>query len=271
MKTRILTLVALAGLGGTALAQDGGARRPAGGGGLLAALDSDGDGKLSSNELDRAVAVLRSLDEDKDGTVSGPEMGIRPGGGGPGRRGPTAPPFDQWDANGDGKVSREEAPERAHERWNRMDRNGDGFIDQKEQEEVQAMFRRMRERGGPQTGGGRGARGEGIWKVLAEKYDRDKNGEITLEEYGRSEERFGQLDKNDDGKLTLADLTSGRRNAGAGNTVRGPEGPPKVGDEAPDFELPFATKDGKVAEGRNVRLSSFKGEKPVALIFGSYT
>ena len=39
----------------------------------------------------------------------------------------------------------------------------------------------------------------------------------------------------------------------------------KVGDLAPDFELP--TKDGD----RKIRLSSFQNQKPVVLIFGSYT
>ena len=39
----------------------------------------------------------------------------------------------------------------------------------------------------------------------------------------------------------------------------------KVGDRAPDFEL--KTTDGSSA----VRLSSFQGQKPVVLIFGSYT
>ncbi len=40
---------------------------------------------------------------------------------------------------------------------------------------------------------------------------------------------------------------------------------PKVGDMAPDFEL-------SDANGENaVRLSDFRGNKPVALIFGSYT
>ena len=40
---------------------------------------------------------------------------------------------------------------------------------------------------------------------------------------------------------------------------------PREGDLAPDFEL-FGIN------GENsVRLSDFKGEKPVALIFGSYT
>ena len=40
---------------------------------------------------------------------------------------------------------------------------------------------------------------------------------------------------------------------------------PKAGDEAPDFEL----RD--VTEENSVRLSDFRGEKPVALVFGSYT
>jgi peroxiredoxin len=40
---------------------------------------------------------------------------------------------------------------------------------------------------------------------------------------------------------------------------------PKAGDLAPDFSLSDVT--GKM----NVRLSDFRGKKPVALVFGSYT
>ena len=40
---------------------------------------------------------------------------------------------------------------------------------------------------------------------------------------------------------------------------------PKVGETAPDFELPVLHGDGK-----SVRLSDLRG-RPVALIFGSYT
>lgn len=40
---------------------------------------------------------------------------------------------------------------------------------------------------------------------------------------------------------------------------------PAAGAEAPDFELPRLGSDD------HVRLSSFRGRKPVALIFGSYT
>ena len=41
--------------------------------------------------------------------------------------------------------------------------------------------------------------------------------------------------------------------------------PPKVGEPAPDFEL--KTLDGK----ETIKLSQFKGSRPVVLIFGSYT
>jgi hypothetical protein len=40
---------------------------------------------------------------------------------------------------------------------------------------------------------------------------------------------------------------------------------PAVGDEAPDFDLPL------LGSSARVRLSSFRGTRPVALIFGSYT
>jgi hypothetical protein len=40
---------------------------------------------------------------------------------------------------------------------------------------------------------------------------------------------------------------------------------PAVGDVAPDFDLPLRGSSARV------RLSSFSGTRPVALIFGSYT
>lgn len=43
---------------------------------------------------------------------------------------------------------------------------------------------------------------------------------------------------------------------------------PKVGDEAPDFEL-YRLDDKK--QETPVRLSDFEGKKPVVLVFGSYT
>ncbi len=47
--------------------------------------------------------------------------------------------------------------------------------------------------------------------------------------------------------------------------ARREERAPKVGEEAPEFELPLLQ-----GEGKTVRVSELRG-KPVALIFGSYT
>lgn len=50
---------------------------------------------------------------------------------------------------------------------------------------------------------------------------------------------------------------------------------PKVGDDAPDFELPMMINDGDFyrlkLSGGKVKLSDSKGKRPVVLIFGSFT
>jgi hypothetical protein len=64
----------------------------------------------------------------------------------------------QFDADKDGKVSREEAPEPMRNFFDRMDSNSDGFIDA---EEIASMRRRFSEGGGGPPGGGPGAGGPG--------------------------------------------------------------------------------------------------------------
>ena len=110
-------------------------------GGLFGALDRNGDGKIDADEIDLAVASLRKLDKNKDGEITREEMGFsfQRGGGQSTRRGFQG--FASLDKDGDGKISKEEAPERMKERFDRMDANGDGFIDKKEQEEIMRRFR----------------------------------------------------------------------------------------------------------------------------------
>jgi hypothetical protein len=83
-------------------------------------------------------------------------MGGGPGGpgGGPGQQGGGRPStdWDELDKDGDGKVSKEEAPERMQRFFDRIDTNGDGFIDEEEQEESR---RRREERQNNGGGGGR--------------------------------------------------------------------------------------------------------------------
>ena len=134
---------------------------------------------------------------------------------------------------------------------------------------------------------------------LLHKYDADRDGKINRKEYPRTDAAFTNLDRNRDGSIDAADFepTAGRtRGAGQARQPRAAK-LPKVGETAPDFELPLLParakelptkdKDGEAAgkpptaEGgagkpekapvEIVKLSSFVGKKPVALIFGSYT
>ncbi|MCX6909712.1 MAG: redoxin domain-containing protein [Verrucomicrobia bacterium] len=65
--------------------------------------------------------------------------------------------------------------------------------------------------------------------------------------------------------LVAANAALGQQRPGQhGGDLRMPD-TLRVGDAAPDFKL--KTKDGS----REVTLSSFKGKRPVVLVFGSFT
>jgi hypothetical protein len=118
------------------------------------------------------------------------------------------------------------------------------------------------------------------WDYLLKKYDSNKDGQVQRKEYDRSAEHWLRLDTDGDGVLTQKDLASRGRRRPVPKTLA----PPRVGERAPDFELevlPPKPKEGdgeRPAEERQplkkpelVKLSAFKGKRPVALIFGSYT
>jgi hypothetical protein len=112
------------------------------------------------------------------------------------------------------------------------------------------------------------------WELLSTNHDKNKDGKVTEAEYGRGEERFKRLDQNGDGVLTAADFEgvgggprrgqrpAGRRAAGGPQRGKGLD----VGVLAPDFTLPT-----KADPKKKETLSSYRKNKPVALIFGSYT
>ena len=129
----------------------------------------------------------------------------------------------------------------------------------------QAEAQRPGGQGGQRRGGQRGGRSADVFKFLAEKYDADKDGKITADEYDRSEENFARFDTNKDGVLTAADW-SGRPARGKRGQRRGTSDAPSVGEQAPDFTLTEI-----LDETAKVQLSSFAGDKPVALVFGSCT
>ena len=127
--------------------------------------------------------------------------------------------------------------------------------------------------GSATTGSTIGPTTESAWEYLAKRYDTDGDGKISREEYTRTDEHFVRLDRDKNGVIEAADMklrTRMRRRPEAG-----PEAPAE-GELAPDFELDVlgkqSKKDAKKSKpAKRVRLSKFKGKRPVALIFGSYT
>ncbi len=112
---------------------------------LVRLLDADNDGRLSKAELAKAADKFAELDENGDGQLDPRElMGPPPGGmfggvGNPDMRRPgsgarpsgndgAGPFFAQLDRNGDGKLSKDEAPERMKEFFGRLDKDEDGFL-----------------------------------------------------------------------------------------------------------------------------------------------
>ena len=126
---------------------------------LFQVLDRNRDGKLQQNEIDMAVVILRRMDQNKDGDVSLNEIKSlprrpdnsnqrRPDQQNPNQNRPSRrPSLETFDKNEDGKISKEEAPDRLKERFDEVDKNSDGFIDKEEQTAMFEAFRRRFQQG----------------------------------------------------------------------------------------------------------------------------
>jgi EF hand domain-containing protein len=119
-------------------------------------------------------------------------------------------------------------------------------------------------------------------RAFLSRGDRDRDGKLSAEEWATLFERFGKGEENLDleslRKLLFppapprpkgkpADMPStltllqGLYSGEIGSPFPGP----RLDDFAPDFTLPFHDGSG------SMNLRSFRGKKPVALIFGSFT
>ncbi len=146
---------------------------------LFTALDADGDGEISASELKNAMAALKKLDKNKDGKLTRDEVRPNFGPGGPGGRGgfgggrggergsgqgggaqDFVSRIMQHDKNKDGKITKDELPERAQRMFDRLDANSDGAITKAELEKMAQRFGGGGGGGrGGAFGGGRGGRG----------------------------------------------------------------------------------------------------------------
>ena len=117
---------------------------------VRAALDTDGDGVLSTAEMSAAPVSLAKLDRNHDGMLSEDELRPAGGRGGGGPRGNPEEMYkrllEENDANGDGKLAVTELPERMRQFLGSADTNKDGFISKEEMTAVRPMERRREDR-----------------------------------------------------------------------------------------------------------------------------
>jgi Ca2+-binding EF-hand superfamily protein len=110
---------------------------------VLAALDTNGDGSISTEEINNAPAALKQLDKNGDGKITEDE--VRPslprgererererGPAGGANVAELVKRMLEFDKNGDGKLSKEELPERMQSMVERGEADKDGSLSQEE-------------------------------------------------------------------------------------------------------------------------------------------
>lgn len=223
---------------------------------LQMALDANGDGQISADELKDAEAKLKKLDANSDGNISMEElrpagrggMGGFPGGPGGAAGGGVGGPeglittIMGFDSNKDGKVTKEEAPERLQGLFERADADKDGALTKAEIEKTLSAGIA----GGPPGGARGGDRFAGgrpgetrpndlgmpgnffamITKRIFEQEDVNKDGKIGAEELkGAMKENLKRIDANADGEIELSELESlAKIFEGRGGFLGGPQG-----------------------------------------------
>ncbi len=187
--------------------------------GVFGRLDSNGDGVVTKEEVgddnrQRFEFLLRRGDKNKDGKLTQEEFTAAlseplAGGQPAGNRGPQVRDFDRsaffrrLDANGDGKVSKEEMPEHGRQFLQRFDTDGDGALSKAEFERVPPPAQARNQ--------SRPTEADATAQLLFRALDTDGDGTISAEERSAAPKSLAKLDRNGDGKLTRVELTVGAR------------------------------------------------------------
>lgn len=171
---------------------------------FLERFDADKDGRLAPAEFRAGEEAFRAYDRNRDGFLSEREIAryledrLKEA-----RRRPRPDNFlELFDENRDGKVTRKEY-DGPGDFWRSYDHDRDDAITQEELNMGPDAGRRgMRE--------AMAATADGATplprRTMLDRYDKDGDGRITLEELGGSESVLQRLDRNRDGVLTGAEV-----------------------------------------------------------------
>ncbi|MCI0742277.1 MAG: EF-hand domain-containing protein [Gemmataceae bacterium] len=170
--------------------------------------------------------------------------------------------LERMDKNKDGFLDQSEVPERIKERFKELDSNNDGKLSRQELEKAAP---RLGQEPAPEVAP------DALFRLL----DANKDGKLSKEELQNAPKLLEKLDRNKDGMLDGDELKAApkkKKQQGRPGEVITPAAKGerlkdklKAGDEAPDFTLPDPKGTAQLT------LSSFRGKKPVVLVFASYT
>lgn len=114
--------------------------------------------------------------------------------------------FEKHDANKDGKLTKDEMPEKALRMFDRVDQNKDGAVTKAEAEAAQEKFQKKRhERHGK------------FQAKMMEKFDTNKDGQVSQAEFTDfSMKKFKEIDADGDGNVTQDEMEKHRESEGFG-------------------------------------------------------
>ena len=172
---------------------------------LMTALDADRDGVISAVEIASAPNVLKKLDKNGDGVLAAEEVRpVREGGGGGNQSEEMVNTLFSFDANKDGKLSKDEVPERMQGIFARADADKDGFLTRDELTKATATQER---------GGSGGPPPDKIFQAL----DANRDGALSEAEIAGSVAALKTLDKNGDGDLSGEEIRPQMRGGRGGD------------------------------------------------------
>ena len=165
----------------------------------LLAIDTNGDGKFSVEEIAAASVGLITLDKDHDGQITSLEYL-------PNQSDPKANKPDETvqrlmslDRNGDGVLSKDEVPERMQGLFARTDTNNDGKITP---DEIRASAKAQNGPNGRAQRSGDATRMDPVLNAI----DTDHDGVLSAAEIAAAPTALKAIDKDGDGELSSAEL-----------------------------------------------------------------